>query len=196
MWGIVFACLAGSRKPKYNVEMVSSSQDMPESGRTIKIPGKRGEALVCVVPEKVRWPKQTGDPSALLSPYEGKCAMVLSEVDQLYICFGSHATFNGSPLGILERYEYTNGRLLQYSERGGGCGDSIWDLRIEYQCDNTVSKQELAIAAFWVERNCSVRAVMKTPFLCEHVDFCDESVMSIKCISEDVFSRGRMKNLY
>jgi hypothetical protein len=135
-------------------------------------------------------------PISLLSPYDGKCVQVFFESDQLQLCFGSHATFNGSPLGFLERYEYTNGRLFQYSERGGRCGNGSWDLRIEYQCDNTVPKQELAIATFWMEGNCSVRTVMKTPFLCEHVDFCDESVTFIKCISEEVFSRGRMKNLY
>jgi hypothetical protein len=194
---VLFSAFALSRHPKYNVEMVQSAGDLPRKGTRLKIPGD-DRGLVCVLPDKLRTPYATGDPADLLSSYDGKCIGVTFAADHLDFCVAKRSHINGISLGIPDGYIYTETHeLSSITERGAPCqGDQRWTLKTRYLCDATSPQQGFDIPTIWKSDNCTVNAVMKTPVLCRHVDFSNETVMNIKCVTKEVYSRGKLKGLF
>lgn len=194
---LVLNILSVSRHPVYNVEIVTDPKEMPRFGQIVKIPGYQDVGLICILPEKYRHPHITDDPSELLAPYNGKCVQMIADEDLLLVCFDGKSTLNGISLGYQFKYKFKNNRLYSITSKGARCQDKKrWHLIIDYQCDNTVPKGKISIPTFWKRGNCTVHTVLRTPYLCEHMNFSKEYVMNIKCITRDLYSRGEMKNMY
>ncbi|OHT16604.1 hypothetical protein TRFO_41699 [Tritrichomonas foetus] len=180
--------LSVSREPLYNIEMVSHSKEISKilTKQIIKIPGYQGTTLICAIPDKTIAPTYDDDPSELLSGLTAKRFTILNEEDRLEICIDGESRLNGASLGFHSGFEYTNKSLFSYTEKGAKCNAThSWSLSIEYQCDNTVTKNNFYIPAFWQDDECTVKALIKTSRLCQHTKFSDEHVLNIKCISEN-----------
>jgi hypothetical protein len=87
--------------------------------------------------------------------------------------------------------------LCSFTENGGACEKGrIWRLVTKYECDNVLPKGKLQFHRFWQEEDCVVLTVVKTRNLCKHVDFSDEHVLDVKCVTKDVWKRREIRDLY
>lgn len=186
-----------SKKPLYNIEMVSNSKEIKKDQNIIKIPGFRDSALICAESRKIQEPTNSDDPAELLTSITGKSFTILKENDKLEICIDGESKFNGISLGFHAGFEHRNHSLFSFTEKGARCDESnLWTLTIEFQCDNTIQKSTLYIPAFWIENKCMVHALVKTSRLCRHIDFSDEHVINVKCISENDYQHSYIPDLY
>lgn len=184
-------------RPKYNIEMVLSLSEINLDDETIVIPGFDENGLLCTLSSEIKAPKYQGDPVDLLAYYDGKCVVIYQDRDNLELCFDGESTLNGVSLGTTASYDVNGTIVHSITENGEKCqNDKRWELKLHYECDNTVSDDGVMVPVFWKSSNCTVEALVKTPYLCEHPDFTKENVMNIKCIPKSALERGRLRDLY
>ena len=194
MW-IMFFIMYKQLPPAYIIRIVNRAKDLPTKGRKIKIPGS-SSGLICVVPEHGKEPDYLDNPSQLLDIISNKCIQVISDDGTLTYCINGEVYLGTKSYGFVNSYKWKNGILSSLTEKGEICPyGGNYSFYATYQCDHTV-KPPFSISAFWETDNCTYSTVVKTPYLCKHVDLSHESIFTIKCISKATYDLGNAPHLY
>lgn len=183
--------LVSSKRPQYNIIMVSSKKEMVSGKNTIRIPGYQGEELICTESDKIRQPTFSGDPKELLSKFEGKCFITNYDGEQFEFCYGGESKLNGVSLGFYSDYEIINRKLTAVTSKGYQCDNTTYILTAYFSCDYSAPKSQPLIPTFWHDRTdkCHIFTEVYNRQLCKHQKFGYAPVIDVTCMPKNIFEK-------
>jgi len=197
--GICAFFVLGFARKEFYVETVTRFEDLPTSGRVIKVPDVSNQ-LVCVAADvpKLRLRHTYGQNySAAFDKYFiGHPITLNRDADSFVFCYKCNSTLNGRVLGNFKEFRMRKKRLFYVASGGAECAENTtYSLKVEFVCDKTLHKGDLNIPTFVYrdKEKCKVRSLVRSRYACrlpwlESVGA--NGIHNIKCIAANLYDEG------